>query len=156
MLHPPFRAPREKVAGLYHIARMLDKIRCHLQGELPEEYRRNYGLSIGLDGNLCGFLGVDFKDVEQRCREGMTDEQVAEWCFSHGLRPSATQTRIWNGFAEKMGWRDRAAAFVAKTKVEDGRGDRTDLVTSFDLIDFREGRMPAPPAPVSAPGSGQG
>ncbi len=46
MIDPPFRSPRERVGGLYHFGRMLDKIRCHLSDELPEEYRPNFGLSV--------------------------------------------------------------------------------------------------------------
>jgi len=53
------RSPYQKVAGLYHLARMLDKIRLHQAGKLPQDYHPNLGLSAGLDGHLCGFLGVD-------------------------------------------------------------------------------------------------
>lgn len=58
MIDPPFRSPRERVGELEHFGRVLDKIRCHLLDELPEEYRPNFGLSVGLDGMLCGMLGV--------------------------------------------------------------------------------------------------
>ena len=54
------------------------------------------------------------------------------------------QISIWNGFAEKFGWRDRAAAFVAKVEKEDGVENRDDLMTTFDSIDYREGRAPLP------------
>lgn len=72
MKNPPFRSPREKVGGLYHFGRMLDKIRLSLQGELPDEYKPHFGLSLGK---------------------------------------------------------------------EDGLENRADLVTTFDTIDFREGRL---------------
>ncbi len=123
---------------------MLDKIRLHIAGQLPEEYRRNLGLSIGLDGSLCGFLGVDFDNLCKRVAQGGTDEELAEWCFSQGLRPNRTQVRIWNEFARKYGWKDRASAFIAATKLEDGVEDRVDLLTAFDAIDFREGRASPP------------
>ena len=55
MIDPPMRSPREKVGGIYHFGRMLDKIRLHLRGELPEEYRPNFGWAVGLDGFCCGF-----------------------------------------------------------------------------------------------------
>lgn len=58
VIDPPFRSPRERVGGLYHFGRRVHKIRCHLREKLPEEYRPNFGLSIGLDGMLCGMLGV--------------------------------------------------------------------------------------------------
>jgi hypothetical protein len=130
------------VAGLYHLGRMLDKIRLHLDGQLPEEYRPNFGRAFGLDGHLCGFLGVEFDALCERARQGGSDEELAGWCFETGLRPNATQTRIWNEFARKFGWNDRASAFIAATVAEDGISGRTDLVTAFDSIDFREGRLP--------------
>ena len=140
MLNPPFRSPRERVGGLAHFARLLDKIRLHQLGQLPDEYRPNFGLSVGLDGHLCGFLGVGFDALCERVREGGTDDEIAEWCFERGLRPNKVQKRVWNEFARKLGWNDHATAFIAKVRAEDGITARPDLVTSFDTIDLREGR----------------
>lgn len=140
MVDPPFRSPRAKLGGLYHFGRMLDKVRCDVAGELPEEYRPNLGFSAGLDGHLCGFLGVAFADVRKKAVEGCSDDEIVQWCFETGLRPNAAQRRVWNGFAEKFGWRDAASAFIAKVMQEDGLDGRDDLVTAFDSIDAREGR----------------
>ena len=123
---------------------MLDKIRLSQAGLLPEDYHRNYGLSIGLDGQLCGFLAVKFEDVEARVQEGGTDAEIAEWIFARGLRPNRTQAFVWNEHSRKLGWNDRVSAFLAKVKQEDGQADRTDVVTSFDGIELREGRLPPP------------
>lgn len=134
------RSPYEKVAGLRHLGRMLDKIRLHQAGRLPVDYHPNLGLSRGLDGHLCGFLGVEFAAVAERVREGGTDDEIAEWCFRRGLRPSRIQARIWNEFARKFGWNDAAARFLDRVKAEAGLQHRTDLTTAFDLIDLGEGR----------------
>ena len=134
------RSPHQKLGGLYHFARMLDKIRLHQAGQLPAEYHPNFGLRAGLDGHLCGFLGVEFGAVCERIRQGGSDDEVAEWCFQRGLRPNKMQMRVWNEFARKFGWNDLAAKFVAQVKAEDGLEHRADIVTSFDLIDLREGR----------------
>ena len=99
MIDPPFRSPRAKLGGLHHLGRMLDKIRCDIEGTLPEEYRPNLGLSMGLDGFLCGFLGLKFEDIRQKVTEGLSDEELVEWCFANGLRPNPMQRRIWNGFS---------------------------------------------------------
>jgi len=128
---------------------MLDKIRLHQSGRLPEEYHSNLGLSLGLDGHLCGFLGVDFTAVAERVRQGATDDEIAEWCFQHGLRPSNVQARVWNEFARKFGWNDRAARFIERTKTESGIAHRSDLLTAFDLINFQE--TPAVPPPPDQP-----
>ena len=140
MLNPPFRGPRERVGGLYHLGRLLDKIRLHQRGELPDEYHPNFGLSVGLDGHLCGFLGIGFDALCERVREGGTDEEIVEWCFARGLRPNKVQKRVWNEFARKLGWNDHASQFIAGICEEDGTADQTGIVTAFDAMDLREGR----------------
>jgi hypothetical protein len=145
MIDPPFRSPRDRVGGLYHFGRMLDKIRCHLRGKLPEEYRSHFGLSVGLDGMLCGMLGVNHADLIERLRIGGTDEEILEWCYARGTRLNRAQVHIWNEFARKLGWNDRASQFLAKVKAEDGSAAETaDLTTAFELMDYREGRSRRP------------
>ncbi len=137
-----FRSPYDKtVGGLHHLGRMIDKIRLKQAGKLPEDYHRNYGLSIGLDGQLCGFLNVKFEDVEARVQQGGTDAEMAEWIFSHGLRPNRTQAHVWNEHSRKMGWNDRIAAYLQSIKKEWGREDVA-ACTSFDLIEIGEERTP--------------
>jgi hypothetical protein len=117
---------------------MLDKIRLHLRGELPDEYKPNFGLARGLDGLLAQFLDLTHDEIIDRVREGGTDEEILEWCLANGLRPNETQIAIWNSFAEKIGWRDRAAATVEQVKQRMGRAD---IATIFDCIDANEGRL---------------
>ena len=143
MINPPFRSPREKVGGLYHFGRMIDKIRVHLRGELPEEYKRNFG--HGLDGALSEFLNLNHSAIVERVRQGGTDEEILEWCFSNGLRPNETQIRIWNAFAEKLGWRDGATATVASVKKIMGPAG-ANIATIFDCIGADEGHAARPPS----------
>ncbi len=133
------RSPREKVGGLYHFGRMLDKIRLHLRGELPDDYKPNFGLAGSLDGLLAQvFLNLTHSRIVARVNEGGADAEVLEWCFANGLRPNETQIQVWNSFAEKIGWRDRAAATVERVRKQTGRAD---IVTIFDCIDANEGRL---------------
>ena len=83
---------------------------------------------------------MEFVGVCERVRQGGTDEEIAEWCFQRGLRPSKMQARIWNEFARKFGYDDLAARFLVRVKSEEGFEHRTDLLTAFDLIALREGR----------------
>ena len=138
MINPPMRSPREKVGGLYHFGRMIDKIRAHLRGELPDDYQPNFGLANGLDGLLAQFLNLTHDQIISRVRKGGTDEEILEWCFANGLRPNPTQILVWNSFAEKIGWGDSAAATVEKVKRLSGR---TDIATIFDCIDADERRL---------------
>ena len=138
------RSPYDKtVGGLHHLGRMFDKIRLMAAGRLPEGYQRNYGLSVGLDGQLCGFLNVRFEDVEARVKLGGTDAELAEWIFVHGLRPNRTQALVWNEYSRKLGWNDRITAYLQKQKAETGLELAT-AVTSFDVIELTEGRTPPP------------
>ncbi len=141
MIDPPQRSPRAKVGGLFHFGRMLDKIRAHQRGELPEEYLPNLGLSLGLDGRMCSFLGVAFTEVCTRVEQGGTDEEILAWCCERsGFQLTEERVHIWNEFARKFGWNDVPGRFLRKVREEDGIADREDLVTAFDLIDHREGR----------------
>lgn len=136
------RSPCDRtVGGLHHLGRLLDKIRLHLAGRLPEDFARNYGLSVGLDGQLCGFLGVAFADLEARVAQGGTDAELAEWLFAHGLRPNRTQAHIWNEHSRKLGWNDRVTPYLEKIKTEPGLQFPA-ARTSFELIDLSEGREP--------------
>lgn len=136
------RSPSDKtLAGLHHLGRMLDKIRLKLAGQLPEDYHRNYGLSVGLDGNLCGFLNVKFEEIEARVAQGGTDEEIAEWILARGLRPNRTQTHVWNEYLRKLGWNDRISSFVAKIKAENGLTAHP-ACTTFELIELGENREP--------------
>ena len=136
------RSPYDKtVGGVHHLGRMLDKIRLRAAGTLPEHFHRNYGLSIGLDGQLCGFLGVKFEDVEARVKTGATDAEVAEWIFATGLRPNRMQTHVWNEHSRKIGWNDRVAAYLAGVRQEPEWAHIT-AFTSFDIIEQSEEREP--------------
>jgi hypothetical protein len=138
------RSPYEKTpGGLHHLGRMFDKIRLMQAGKLPADFHRNYGLSVGLDGQLCGFLGVDFAAVEARVQQGGTDAELAEWIFSQGLRPNRIQALVWNEHSRKLGWNDRITPYLHKLKQEAGL-EHLAVSTSFDAIDFMEGR-PVPP-----------
>lgn len=141
---PGLRSPYDKtLGGLHHLGRMIDKIRLKLAGALPEDFQRNYGLSIGLDGQLCGFLGVTHAEVEARVQEGGADEEIAEFIFARGLRPNRTQVFVWNEHSRKLGWNDRITAYNSKIKSEPGWEHLT-AITSFDLIEQSEGREPPP------------
>jgi len=136
----PIRSPRETVGGLFVFGRILDKIRLNAaEGRLPEGY--HLGLIEGsrtFDDRVCRFLGVSFDDLERRTLEGGSDEEVLEWCFSHGRQPDQEQIDVWNAFMRKRGWNDEAN--LAKAKEEAGLGYRDDIQTFFELMDVEEGR----------------
>ena len=133
-------SPNESTKGMIYFARMLDKIRLHARDELPGEYHKNLGAIRAADGACCNFLRVDYRDLEERVKQGGSDEEILEWCFEKGRRPNEGDIFVWNGFASKIGFRDFATETLEKQKKEQGISDRADIATIPDLMDFEEGR----------------
>ena len=134
----PVRSPAEKIGGLVHFGRMLDKIRLHGRGELPEDYQPNLGK--GFDAKCCAFLHLDYAEVAKRVKENASDDEILEWAFATGRRPNEAEITMWNEFMRKFGWRDHAAEILARRKREAGMEDRAEIETMFQFIDADEGR----------------
>lgn len=124
------------VGGVVFFARMLDKIRLHAAGELPDDYN----LGGGFDSRMCRFLHIDYAAVTAQARAERDDAVVLEWCFAHGRRPSADDILYFNTYMTKRGWRDDYTEKLAAAKARRDWSDRADLQTSFDLQDAEEGR----------------
>jgi gluconokinase len=135
---PGLRSPHETVGGLVYFGRMLDKIKLHAQGELPADYHQ--ALGGGFDGRCCSFLGVKYEDVVARVKLGGEDQDILEWCFENGRKPSPEEIDIWNNYLRKRGWRDDASKRLAERKKEFGIAHRDDIQSFFDLLDADEGR----------------
>jgi len=134
----PVRSPAAKLGGLVYFGRMLDKIRVHAKGELPEEYQPNLGK--GFDAKCCAFLHLDYEELARRVREGASDDEMLDWALTTGRRPNETEIKMWNDFMRKFGWRDQAAEILARRKREAGMTDRAEIETMFQFIDADEGR----------------
>jgi hypothetical protein len=137
---PGLRSPREKVGGICYIGRMFDKIRLHAAGRLPSEFQANLG--TGFDGRGIAFLWIDYPALVEHVKAGGDDDEIIEWCFSRGRRPSEEEIEIWNDFMRKRGWRDEVSAKLMQRKAEGGFEKRDDIQTMFDYIDLDEGRDP--------------
>jgi len=137
---PGLRSPYEKVGGLVYFGRMLDKIRLHTASELPGDFQANLGK--GFDGRTVSFLGVDYNALVERVKRGGTDDEILEWCFETGRRPSEEEIEIWNDFLRKRGWNDEVTPTLLRRLKEGNFEDRTDIQTIFDYIDLDEGRDP--------------
>jgi hypothetical protein len=123
------RRSYDKVGGVVFFGRMLDKIRLHAQGRLPEDYNRG----VGFDGRTCRFLHVDYEQLALRVMQGGTDEEVLDWCYQQGRRPSEEEIFVWNAFMTKRGWRDDVSEWLAEQKRARGWEQRDDIQTAFDF-----------------------
>ena len=128
---PGLRLSSDKVGGIVHFGRMLDKIRLHDQGKLPDTYHKNLG--AGFDGRCIRFLKIEYQALVKRVSQGGSDLEILEWCFQKGRKPSEEEIEIWNAFLSKRGWRDDASENLEKSKQESGFGNRSDIQTYFDL-----------------------
>ena len=130
-----------QVGGIVYFSRMIDKICLHASGVLPPEYYKNLG--EGFDGRCCRFLGVGYADVRKRVINGLImDEEILDWCFFSGTKPTKEQILVWNKFMIKRGWRDEDDGSTQELEAASGLAHRTDLVTFFDYYDVDEGRKP--------------
>ncbi|PYL65366.1 MAG: DUF5069 domain-containing protein [Verrucomicrobia bacterium] len=132
------RSPFVQVGGLVYFARMLDKIRVHARGELPPDYQANLGR--GFDERCINFLRVNYKQVVERVKQGGTDEELLQWCFSMGRQPSEDEIYVWNEFMRKRGWNDEVSETLKRRKKEAGMAGRSEIETMFTFIDADEGR----------------
>lgn len=132
------RSPYVAVSGLVYFGRMLDKVRAHESGELPEDYQANLGR--GFDASCIRFLRVDYGQVVNRVKQGGTDEEILQWCFNNGRQPSEDETYVWNEFMRKRGWNDEISETLKRRKKEAGMAGRSEIETMFAFIDADEGR----------------
>ena|SRR5438067_13171882 len=134
------RSPSEKVGGLFYFGRMLDKIRLHAKDELPADYHANLGK--GFDEKCVKFLRIDYDQLVERVKRDGSDEQILQWCFDHGRRPTDHDIYVWNEFMRKRGWNDEVSEILQRRKQDAGMADRSGIETSFQFIDADEGRLP--------------
>ena len=123
-----------------YFPRMLDKIRLHARGELPEDYHANLGKPKTADGACANFLRVNYNVLCQRVLKGGTDDEILEWCYQNGRRLNGGDLIVWNGFISKLGWKDFVTPVLEEQKQKCGFTHRTDIVTVPDFIDLDEGR----------------
>ncbi len=137
---PPLRSPHDKVGGLYHFGRMVDKIRANAVSPLGENYEPFMGK--GFDGRVCNFLKISYYDLRDQllANPEATAESMLEWAYAHGRRPDDEEIFAFNEFVRKYGWNDEATDRLKWRKETSGLADRDDIVTMFQYIDADEGR----------------
>jgi len=130
---PGLRSDHEKVGGVVFFGRMLDKIRLKAAGRLPAAYFTRTADRTHFDARCCRFLHIDYDKLVARTLAGGSDEEILQWCFAEGRRPTDDDIEVWNEFMSKRGWRDSGTAELEQTKRAEGFGDRADILTWFDL-----------------------
>ncbi len=139
IMKPPLRSPHANVGGICHFGRMIDKIRAHALNPLGEDYAPFMGK--GFDGRACNFLKISYRDLTDHvlANPAATDDELLEWAFSHGRKPTDEEIFVFNEFCRKYGWNDEASDRLKWRKETSNLAHRDDLVTMFQYIDADEG-----------------
>ena len=139
---PGLRSPSEQVNGLVYFGRMLDKMRLAAAGKLPEgwQHARGKAMKGSFDSRCCNFLHVDYAALEAEALKGGSDQELLEWAFAHGRRPTEEEIEVWNGFMSKRGWRDAGTQRLNERLAEIVLPPGT-VQTMFEFIDLDEGRL---------------
>jgi gluconokinase len=133
------RSPSAKVGGIVYFGRLIDKIRQHEKGQLPSDYQANLGR--GFDSTCATFFRVDYNRLLERVKQGGTDEEILQWCFGMGHRPTDEEVYVWNEFMRKRGWNDELSEILKRRKKEAGMAGGSEIQTMFTFIDADEGRL---------------
>ena len=139
---PGLRSPSAQVKGLVYFGRMLDKIRLHAAGKLPEGWQAMRGPAAHgtFDARCCRFLGISYEALEaETLKGGKTDEELLAWACARGRQPTEDEIEVWNAFMTKRGWRDDATPRLHFRLGELGLPPGT-VETMFEFIDLDEGR----------------
>lgn len=141
-LIPGLRSPSEPIRGLVYFGRMVDKIRLAAAGRLPQGWQaaRGVAMKTSFDARCCRFLNLDYAALEAEALKGRSDEELLEWAFTHGRRPSEEEIEVWNAFMTKRGWRDAGTQRLQERLAEIGLPPGT-VQTMFEFIDLDEGRI---------------
>jgi uncharacterized protein DUF5069 len=91
----PPRSPRYRLSDYALMARMIDKGRADLQGNVGE-----YHFACPLDQMLFEFKGVNADQVKKLLASGAADEQVLSWFDSHGTPRTAEEIKTWSNGVE--------------------------------------------------------
>ncbi len=132
------RSPYEVMDGWVHLPRLVDKIRLHEAGQLPDDYQPNY-LHKGFDLAWFKASGVGPDTLVSVVQNSITDGQVSDW----------VKVNVNAAAEAKAALRDRLLSFgtegallelLVQRKAESGLQDRDDILCMFDYIDADEGR----------------
>jgi hypothetical protein len=87
----PPRSPRTRLNGYVILARMIDKGRATVAGNVGE-----YHFACPLDQALLGFKEVKAEEIKHLLASGATDEQIVAWLQEHGAKKTPAEIEAWS------------------------------------------------------------
>jgi hypothetical protein len=103
-------SPRHRTGGYAVLARLTDKARADIAGQIGE-----YHTDCPLDHYLLDWKGVEYAPIRQALEAGATDEEIAAYLDTHGTPKTPEEVRAWSegieqatmhGHPEKGAWFD--------------------------------------------------
>ena len=140
------RSPKDKLAGLVSLKRVIDKAKAHNDDTLGE-----YDYDCPHDKPLFEFLGTNGDEFARKVKELQGDEAIAAWVQSRFLpEKSAAEIEAFN--EARMHWHPEPGShsehFFNELRAKVA-GDRPEIRTWFDLLDLDEGRPVQNPTRVA-------
>ena len=132
------RSPYEVMDGWVHLPRLVDKIRLHEAGQLPDDYQPNY-LHKGFDLAWFKASVVESDTLVGVVLNSITDGQVSDWVKAN-VNASDEAKAALRGKLLSYGTEGALLELLIKRKAESGLQDRDDIRCMFDYIDADEGR----------------
>jgi hypothetical protein len=132
------RSPRYRLAGYALMARMIDKGRASIEGNVGE-----YHYACPLDQMLFEFKGVKADEVKKLLGSGATDVEVVTWFNSHGTPKTSEKIQAWSmgveGYRpyddpEKKDW---FAGECAKLNLKPESSTLVDYLEADDVASFK-------------------
>lgn len=87
----PPRPPQEKLNGLVHLPRLIDKCRADLAGTLGE-----YKYNCPVDKMLFSFKEVKAQALKDEVAKGGSDQEIADWFMTAGSPRTREQIKTWS------------------------------------------------------------
>jgi gluconokinase len=128
----------QETLGMIYFARMLDKIRLNLAGNLRADFCENLG--GGFDARCVNLLRVDYQDLISRVQAGGSDEEILKWCYHSGRELNEGDILIWNQYLSKCGWNDATSEILVRRKKESGLQENSNIQTMAEYFEYDEGR----------------
>ncbi len=130
----PPRSPREIMAGILHLPRMIDKARAYRQGTLGE-----YIYPCPLDRRVLDFIGADAEAFADRAA-AQDDDRISEWALEQTRSRSERERRLFNiRFIANSPQPGESMDYFIE-QLDRLNPHRADIGTWVDLIDLEEGR----------------
>jgi len=130
------RSPKQEMAGLVHLPRIIDKGRAYKENKLAD-----YIFPCPLDKIILNFLRVDTEVFANMTRD-KKDNEINDWAKEQTKSKSQSDLDFINRqiLERRPDSEDRLDYFNdLRNKIDPSR---TDVDTWADLIDLEEGRLP--------------